>query len=89
MCANVLFGTLPAALLIWYAALLLNKSAPVPHSARLTNLWPTAYQTTDLLCLICNWDVCQIYGQSQIQKILIIVGKFNIAIHLRRIFLSL
>lgn len=63
MCANVLSGTLPGALLIWYPASLLNKSAPVPRSASLTDPWPAAYQTSESLRLIGSGDVClRAYG---------------------------
>lgn len=49
MCANVLSGTVPGTLLIRYPASPLSKSVQVPHSASLTNLWPSIDQTT--VCL--------------------------------------
>lgn len=57
--------------------------------------WPPTYCLPDQWVALsrrpsrCQIYVCQIYVQSQTQKILIVLGKFNIRIHSRRLFFRL
>lgn len=58
VCTNVLTGTLPEDLLIWYPDWALNRRASVPHFARTTDLRPASHWLSrheDVCLHPCYW----------------------------------